>query len=1015
MNAHPSRLFVLVSLSLVGGAFAALPKSSSTAAAPAPPASPPRLVLDPKTVAAKLEEIATATAGSVLIVDCHGNYDSATIQGAIDAAVDGDVVVVLPNTCTPEAAYFENIVFLGKKITVRSLIPEDNAVVTATVIDGDRQGSVVEFQNYDYFPAVLDGFTITNGSASSGGGIRCDGGGPRIFRCVVSGNMAARGGGVSGPTYLEACTIRDNSAVTGAGVDGSHAYLAGCDIINNTASFKGGGVYASVPVYLEDCRLIDNSSGGHGGGIFVEARASAQLKRCSFERNHSNMHGGAAYTEGRNSTSFSNCAFLDNSAGQLGGGIASRVSSASVRNCTFTGNTAPTGGGVYHEGVSGSPPLTLTNTVLWKNLPDNAYDTLVGDGLTIRYSIVGGGWPGQGNLDVDPNLNSDHDYHLAPSSRCINAGDPATIVDPADTDLNGHPRILFGTIDMGADEATEFVDCNLDEQPDWKDIADGTSLDANTNGLPDECEVVRLFVDAGATGKDDGTSWNDAYPELRDALTHALPNIHEIWIARGTYKPASPNGGRTQSFEVRGGLALYGGFAGGEEAIDQRDPLANPTTLSGDLNGDDGGGFVNISDNSYHVVVAYGVEPPAIIDGFTMTGGNADSPDWSDRYGGGLLGYDWGSPQVNNCSFVRNRAYYGGAAYIWGYQPWKKCRFVENLAIHDGGAIAAWGNPVFTDSSFMNNEAVSRGGAFHFQDIWENRMIFHNCTFVGNRGASGGAVFTDEYDIATSIFANCLFSGNVAASSGGALYNGGRPALANCTFYANTAGASGGGIYGAGSQTELSNCILWGNEAPSGSAIQGSGALVRYSDFQGGWPGTGNLSSDPLFVDAVGPDGQAGTEDDDLRLRRGSPCIDRGDNLAVPADHADLDGDGDLDERTPLDFAGAPRFLDDPSTPNLGVPDPPAYPAVVDVGAYEFVPGDLTGDSIVDGDDFAMFRGCHPRWRQPVSPGCEAADLDRDGDVDCADWRWMREAWTAGTAPQYARCPQAQAAPLVDE
>jgi hypothetical protein len=138
----------------------------------------------------------------------------------------------------------------------------------------------------------------------------------------------------------------------------------------------------------------------------------------------------------------------------------------------------------------------------------------------------------------------------------------------------------------------------------------------------------------------------------------------------------------------------------------------------------------------------------------------------------------------------------------------------------------------------------------------------------------------------------------------------------------------------------VTNCIIWGNSATNNPQIGNfnTTTTVRYSDVEGGYSGTGNIDADPLFIDFDGYDNIIGTEDDNLRLLAGSPCIDAGDSNSVGPDLTDLDGDGDPNEPTPFDLDGNMRFFDDPVTEDTGTG---AYP-IVDMGAYEF--HDVCGD-----------------------------------------------------------------------
>ncbi len=406
---------------------------------------------------------------------------------------------------------------------------------------------------------------------------------------------------------------------------------------------------------------------------------------------------------------------------------------------------------------------------------------------------------------------------------------------------------------------------------------------------------ARLYVDRDATGANDGTSWADAYTELRDALavSNCYPGdgiVTEVWVAEGTYRPEPAPGTRLALFAMRSGLAIYGGFAGTETTLSQRDPVLHPTILSGDLNGDDGPNFANNAENSRKVVVGASVDSTAILDGFTITGGNGDL-DMGFQGGAGLT-LSGSSAQIRKCVFVGNRTNGSGGA------------------INIGASAPA---PLLINCFMGGNFAQLRGGAVYGQGV----------TMV-----------------------NCVVSGNTAAGiTGGGVC--GHGALFNCTISRNS--ATGTGSHGGGLQTDgattVANCVIYGNTAATEMQISGT-VSISYSDVQGGFAGTGNINADPIFANDIGLDGVAGTLDDDLHVLAGSPCIDAGNTPAVPADVADLDGDSDTLERTPLDLGNTNRLVDDPQTVDTGIPGSP----VVDMGAYEYFP-DCNNNGIDDADD----------------------------------------------------------------
>jgi hypothetical protein len=204
-----------------------------------------------------------------------------------------------------------------------------------------------------------------------------------------------------------------------------------------------------------------------------------------------------------------------------------------------------------------------------------------------------------------------------------------------------------------------------------------------------------VYVNHAATGLNNGGSWSNAFTELRDALAFAAaqPSIREIWVAAGTYTPTTYTdpSSRSVSFNLQDNLAIYGGFAGTETDLSQRDIAANPTILSGDLNGDDDDG-PNPNDNSFHVVRYGVVSSSSTLDGVTITSGNANSP--GDREGAGVFAVGIGTPLFRNCNIQNNHADDRG-----------------------GGVGVAGTSPLFTNCVISNNSAGAGGGAFHYWNL----------------------------------------------------------------------------------------------------------------------------------------------------------------------------------------------------------------------------------------------------------------------------------------------------------
>ncbi len=365
----------------------------------------------------------------------------------------------------------------------------------------------------------------------------------------------------------------------------------------------------------------------------------------------------------------------------------------------------------------------------------------------------------------------------------------------------------------------------------------------------------RCYVNDDAGGANSGTSWGDAYTDLQAAL--ADTGCTEIWVAAGTYKPTT-GGNRGFSFVLKNGVAIYGGFAGTETQLGQRDWAANVTTLSGDLNGDDVG-FTNNGENSRIVVRGEsGTNNTAVLDGFTIRGGNADA--CSDCQGGGMYNNN-SSPTLANLTFTFNTASTSGggmANYNSSNPTLTNVTFAGNTTAdgYSGGGMYNYNsNPTLTDVTFSVNTATAGGGMSNYN----SSPTLTDVTFGGNSADSYGGGMQNYYSNPT--LTDVTFGGNTANEWGGGMRNGASsPVLTNVTFDTNMAGANGGGMEndGTGSNPALTNVTFNGNMAIQGGGMynsEGSPVLTNVT-FNGntateGGAGMANIDGSPTLTNVT--------------------------------------------------------------------------------------------------------------------------------------------------------------------
>ncbi|GGJ27452.1 beta strand repeat-containing protein [Deinococcus roseus] len=732
---------------------------------------------------------------------------------------------------------------------------------------------------------VLDGLTITGGSATStgadgmGGGLYCDGSGssntcsPTLTDLIFKGNAATTAGGAlflngdagtTSPTVLRG--LFSGNATTGT---------------DTTSSTIGGGAVALS---------------GDTGGV-----SAARFTNTLFYSNTSHHQGGAILVIGDGS-----------------GNVA-----PTFTNVTLNANTATTAGaGLYNR--SATP--VFQNAILWNNkVGSNANQVSSMDSALPQFqsSLVQGSggssaWDASIGTDLGSNLDqvpafvneASNDYRLKTCSPAVDAGDSSLTAQT--TDYAGNNR--FYNDSNAADSG------NAGSQAAVIDLG---ALERSSTLAGADCTIIR--VNPAATGEGSGATWNDGVTSLNDALYLAnnTASRKEIWIKAGTYTPMDGtmqldrygNGylasalDRNATFRITAGIKLYGGFAGTETASSQRNASTNPTILSADIDSNDtktGGVTLTTSgisgSNSYHLLYLVGSAGSPItsstqISGLTVTGGSSDN-SFPNNYGAGFFCYaeytgNECSPAFTDMKFYGNKAVYGGGA---GYLD----------AFFGGTSSPSFTRVLFSGNATTGtNTSVSSGGgalSIHVTDSGIANPTFTNVVFYKNTSHNhGGGVLTYNRDTALGTI---------------------NPTYTNVTFTKNTGTVYGGAMYNHYSTATVRNSILAGNSDSTGqfpvynnnSTPTISYSVVERSITESGTDGGHNVGmaypyGTPLFTD-----------------------VGSGDVTLVPCSVATDAGDGSLLAET-VDLNGNPRFSTDAGVSDSG--NQGGQTAFVDIGAFE--------------------------------------------------------------------------------
>lgn len=690
-------------------------------------------------------------------------------------------------------------------------------------------------------------------------------------------------------------------------------------------------VAPSLPTFV-NCQFYDNYALS-GGAVYNDASfggdASASFVNCRFQGNSGGYYGGAVYNYAANNgyiqTALYNCLLTGNYAGFEGSAIMNYGSGGDVGSklvgCTVAGNfNYSTVASAIETSASGGANLSVfRNSIIWGNqawagMPAAIFDA-TGSSL-VENCIVEGGFSGGTNVSsADPKFlarinplsagvilvpNTEGDYRLAPNSPAINAGDSTLMLSGLNVDFAGNDRVSGSNVDLGCYETTSW--------------------------LPNTATII--YVNHTATGANNGSSWTDAFTDLRSALTYARAAAYnsQVWVAGGTYRPAKV-ADRLATFEIPSGALVYGGFSGIETQLNQRPGLN--TTLSGDLLANDSGAYSTTnpaySDNACHVVHFKNADYGTTLDYFTIQSGNASIAynGAIHNYGGGILNETdstasaFSIPFVENCYLYKNTAFYGGGG-------------AANVSAKSGTAYLYLNQTVLDQN--LSLSYAGGGGVLNFADSAYGAISLYGCTFFGDSSATAGGgicnYISDYYGsgdvyIESSIIEHCR-----AAAAGGAIQNitphkEAAVYLVNTTVAGNDAPQTGfigsGAIYNSGYAQDSAliyarNSIIWNN---SGSIYDnGAGKLdLERCLIEGDFKGKLVRNLDPKFTSPKPYSlsiAQAGAFVLDYSLTQCSPAIDAGDSTVLSS-AKDLFG-GDRIRYANVDL-GAYEYYGTPYTP----------------------------------------------------------------------------------------------------
>ncbi len=870
-----------------------------------------------------------------IVVDLNGNGDFDSIQAAVDAAAAGDVIVIIPGS------YVEFVVITNLAITIRNADPIDPQQVLATRIEG---------------PGGTSAFSIAGGNSNvTIQGLSFDSAvsmdiseeaNVAVEDCVIAGSVESAVFVVDAQASFDRCTFAENNSLDDGGA---------VSCFNSTCAFNA-------------CTFSNNSALCSGGAIGSKS-CNLQIFLCSFENNLGNKKGGAISSSNDSIASFLN-SFQNNSC-EAGGGAVD-LNNSSEHPANFNPNSRQQENSVMPQGTTGSEFVECS---------------FVGNSTTGTFSQGGGAIQIDGVFVTISDCDFENNTAFADEGGAIQNINGASPLIETSCFFGNAARFEGGAIKNSGGSNPSIIDCIFEMNMTTNATTHEGGAIVNTGSSPviEDC----LFI--ANSSRNGGAIFNQ--PDSNGAISD--PFISNCMFMSNS----AETGGAISNFVGNANLTLL--------QCDFQDNSANiPTGLGGAIfnrsmliatdchftgnNADTQGGAVesSIEATSFFDNCSFesnttnepGSRGGAIFNRGELVASACQFSNNSSVFDGGALVGIGGNIRLNDCTFAANGGVeFGGAI---GMQSGATCtahdcQFDGNSALFSGGNVvhSVSVSATFVDCRFLNASAGSLGGAIAG---FGNGPQVVNCEFINNVADSGGAIGVTGGNV--SVFGS-QFNGNTAANEGGALaVESTEASFINCTITHNQADNLGDGISAVEASTvDMANSILFFNGDSEIHISNDSSVDVSFSIVSGGMPGIGNLDSDPLFVDSDGPDGTAGTGDENLALQSNSPAVDAGNNNEVPVDGFDLDGDNDLKEPIPFDLRMRARFVDNPNVPDTGI----GKGTIVDMGAIEFT-SILLGDVNLDGNVNLLDVG--PFIERIASANFQAeADCNQDGRVDLLD------------------------------